>query len=144
MEFSAVNCRRRSRETPLGSGANKDGCFRRLYPTGKYSVFSPCPVQRFGLLHITCQTPIVIARWSLSGKHQHGRLVVIILLRVGCRKKYIFLVFSKRKFRKVKRTVSTPSRQHLNRFSWNLASLLSDIFPRKSCRRFLFSFSVFE
>ena len=25
-----------------------------------------------GLLHITCQTPIVIARRSLSGKHQHG------------------------------------------------------------------------
>ena len=30
MEFSAVNCRRPSRETPLGLGAKKDGCFRRL------------------------------------------------------------------------------------------------------------------
>ena len=30
MEFSAVNRRRPSRETPLGPGAKKDGCFRRL------------------------------------------------------------------------------------------------------------------
>ena len=27
MEFSAVNCRRPSRETPVGPGAEKDGCF---------------------------------------------------------------------------------------------------------------------
>ena len=31
MEFSAVNRRRPSRETPLGPGAKKDGCFRRLH-----------------------------------------------------------------------------------------------------------------
>ena len=31
MEFSAVNRRRPSRETPLGPEAKKDGCFRRLY-----------------------------------------------------------------------------------------------------------------
>ena len=30
MEFSAVNRRRPSRETPLGPGAKKDGCSRRL------------------------------------------------------------------------------------------------------------------
>ena len=30
MEFSAVNRRPTSRETPLGPGAKKDGCFRRL------------------------------------------------------------------------------------------------------------------
>ena len=30
MEFSAVNRRRPSRETPIGPGAKKDGCFRRL------------------------------------------------------------------------------------------------------------------
>ena len=30
MEFSAVNRRRPSRETPLGPGAKKDRCFRRL------------------------------------------------------------------------------------------------------------------
>ena len=30
MEFSAVNCRRPSHETPLGPGAKKDGCFCRL------------------------------------------------------------------------------------------------------------------
>ena len=30
MEFLAVNRRRPSCETPLGSGAKKDGCFRRL------------------------------------------------------------------------------------------------------------------
>ena len=30
MEFSAVNRRRLSRETPLEPGAKKDGCFRRL------------------------------------------------------------------------------------------------------------------
>ena len=30
MEYSAVNRRRPSRETPLGPGAKKDGCFRRL------------------------------------------------------------------------------------------------------------------
>ena len=30
MEFSAVNRRRPSRETPLGPGAKKDGYFRRL------------------------------------------------------------------------------------------------------------------
>ena len=42
MEFSAVNRRRPSRETPLGPGAKKDGCFRRLclvrpqvFPFGK-------------------------------------------------------------------------------------------------------------
>ena len=84
--------------------------------------------------YITCQTPIVIARW----------LGVIILLRVRCRKKYFFLVPSERKFRKVKRTFSTPSRQPLNRFSWNLASLFSISFSQKPCRRFLFSFSDFE
>ena len=33
-----------------------------------------------------------------SGKHQHGRLGVKILLRVRCRKKHIFLVFSERNF----------------------------------------------
>ena len=30
MEFLAVNRRRPSRETPIGPGAKKDGCFRRL------------------------------------------------------------------------------------------------------------------
>ena len=30
MEFSAVNRRRPSCETPLGPGAKKDSCFRRL------------------------------------------------------------------------------------------------------------------
>ena len=30
MEFSAVNRRRPFRETPLGSGVKKNGCFRRL------------------------------------------------------------------------------------------------------------------
>ena len=30
MEFSAVNRRRPSCETPLGPGAKKDGCFSRL------------------------------------------------------------------------------------------------------------------
>ena len=30
MEFSAVNRRRPSRETPLGPGAKKDGCFHGL------------------------------------------------------------------------------------------------------------------
>ena len=30
MEFSAVNRRRPSRETPLGPGGKKGGCFRRL------------------------------------------------------------------------------------------------------------------
>ena len=30
MKFSAVNRRRPSRETPLGPGAKKNGCFRRL------------------------------------------------------------------------------------------------------------------
>ena len=65
---------------------------------------------------------------------------VIILLRVRCRKNYIFLVFSERKFQKVKRTSLTPNRQPLNRFNWNSDSLLSDIFPWKPCPRFLFSF----
>ena len=53
-------------------------------------------------------------------------------------------VFSEGKFRKVKHTFLTPSRQPLNRFSWHLTSLLSDSFPQKTCRRFLFSFSLFE
>ena len=30
MEFSAVNRRRPSRETPVGPGAKKGGCFRKL------------------------------------------------------------------------------------------------------------------
>ena len=47
-----------------------------LNPTGKCSVFTPRPAWTFVLLHITCQTSIVIARW----------LGVIILLRVRCRK----------------------------------------------------------
>ena len=34
MEFSAVNRRRPSCKTPLGPGAKKDGCFRRL-PRGR-------------------------------------------------------------------------------------------------------------
>ena len=93
------------------------------------------------MLHITCQTPIVIARWSLSGKHQHGRLGVIILLRVRCRKKK-FLVFLEQKFRKVKHTFSTPSWQPLNQFGWNLASLLSDtvIFLENHVSDFCFLF----
>ena len=70
----------------------------------------------------------------------YGRLGVIILLRVRCRQKYIFLFFSERKFQKVKRTFLTPSRHPLNRFSWNLASLLWDSFPWKLCQQFLFSF----
>ena len=32
MEFLAINCRRPSYETPLGPGAKKNGCFRRLLP----------------------------------------------------------------------------------------------------------------
>ena len=68
-----------------------------LHPTGKWSILPPRPALTVGLLHITCQTPIVIARWSLSGRHQHGWLGVIILLRLRCRKKYFFLVFSERK-----------------------------------------------
>ena len=74
----------------------------------------------------------------------YGRLGVIILLRVRCHQKYIFLVFSERKFRTFQRTFLTPSRQPLNRFSWNLVSLLSDSLPRKRVGDFLFSFSVFE
>ena len=65
----------------------------------------------------------------LSLLHQHGWVGVIILLRVRCRKKYIFLVFSEQKFWKVKRTFLTPSRQPLNRFSLNLATSLADSFP---------------
>ena len=30
--YSAVNCRCPSRETPLGPGVKKDGCFHRLIP----------------------------------------------------------------------------------------------------------------
>ena len=37
-EFSAVNRRRPSRETPLGPGAKKDGCFRRLTNVGSLAV----------------------------------------------------------------------------------------------------------
>ena len=73
--------------------------------------------------------PIVVARWLHVG--------VIILSRVRYRKKYIFLFFSERKFRKVKPTFWTPSRQPLNRFSWNLASLLPCVFDFW----FLFPFS---
>ena len=58
--------------------------------------------------------------------------------------KYIFLVFSEWKFQKVKSTFSTPSQQPLNRFSWNLASLLPDSFPRKLCWQFLFFSSPFS
>ena len=52
------------------------------------------------------------AAYHLSNAHCYcrRRLGVIILLRVRCRKKSVFLGFSKRKFRKVKRTFSTPSR----------------------------------
>ena len=39
MEFSAVNRRRPSRETPLGPGAKKDGCFRRLVKRQKDKKF---------------------------------------------------------------------------------------------------------
>ena len=39
MEFSAVNRRRPSRETPLGPGAKKDGCFRRLHNAPWLPVF---------------------------------------------------------------------------------------------------------
>ena len=37
MEFLAVNRRRPSRETPLGPGAKKDGCFRRLLDLMSYN-----------------------------------------------------------------------------------------------------------
>ena len=37
MEFLAVNRRRPSRETPLGAGAKKDGCFRRLLDLMSYN-----------------------------------------------------------------------------------------------------------
>ena len=45
MEFSAVNRRRPSRETPLGPGAKKDGCFRRLAKRE----FTPAILFLFGL-----------------------------------------------------------------------------------------------
>ena len=38
MEFSAVNRRRPSRETPLGPGAKKDGCFHRLHREIIYNI----------------------------------------------------------------------------------------------------------
>ena len=42
MEFSAVNRRRPSRETPLGPGTKKDGCDRRLKKVQKdYKIFKP-------------------------------------------------------------------------------------------------------
>ena len=96
------------------------------------------------LIKKNCQTPIVIARWSLSGKHQHGRLGVIILLGLRCCKNYIFLVFSEQKFQKVKRMFLTPSRQPLNWFSWNLASLFSDSFAWKLCLIFVFFFRFWK
>ena len=40
MEFSAVNRRRPSYETPLGPGAKKDGCFRRLNISRHARMFS--------------------------------------------------------------------------------------------------------
>ena len=88
--------------------------------------------------------PIVRARWSLSGMHQHWRLGVKIPLRVRSRKKYILLFSSKWKFRQVERTFLTPSRQRLNRFGWNLASVLSDSFSPKLCLRIMISFFVLE
>ena len=60
------------------------------------------------------------------------------------KKKYFSCFLGTKRFRKMKRTFLTPSRQPLNRFSWNLASLLSDSFPRNRCRRFLFSFFRFR
>ena len=54
--------------------------------------------------------------------------------------KIYFSCFLGTRFRKVKRTFLTPSRRPLNRFSWNLASLLRDSFPRKPCRLFVFFF----
>ena len=53
MEFSAVNRRRPSRETPLGPGAKKDGCFRRLVVNGESFVVA-CPLWRF--VHTRFQT----------------------------------------------------------------------------------------
>ena len=48
-----------------------------------------------------CQTPIVIARWSLSGKHQNGWLGVIILLRLDAAKNLFFLFSRNENFGKL-------------------------------------------
>ena len=52
---------------------------------------------RYHLSNVYClkkikkKPPIVIARWSISDKHQHGRLGVIIPLRLRCPKSISFL-----------------------------------------------------
>ena len=48
---------------------------------------------RGSLINMDCQIPIVIARWSFSGKHEWKQLGVIILLQLRYHKK-LFLLFS--------------------------------------------------
>ena len=82
--------------------------------------------------------------WFLFWSILNGVTLKTTNCGLRCRKKCICLFVSERKFRKIKRTFLTPSRQPLNRFGWNFTGLLSDSFPRKPCLRFLFCFSVFE
>ena len=60
MEFSAVNCRRPSRETPLGPGVKKDGCFRRLPNCEMASIFQTLALT----LWFTLQT--VLSKWQMN------------------------------------------------------------------------------
>ena len=62
-------------------------------------------------------------------------------VEVRCRKKSIFLVFSERKFWKVKRTFLTPSRQPLNPEIWPAYCQIVFLENRVGDFCFLFPFS---
>ena len=86
-------------------------------------------------IHTTSRIKIWPAAYHLSNAYCYCKMIRcynLVAVKMQQKIKYIFLVFSERKFRKVKRTFWTPSRQPLNRFSWNLASLLSDSFFSKT------------
>jgi len=90
------------------------------------------------LLHVACQSSFVWQSWSLSGIDQniaHWTFRWHNLITGKTPQKVHFPFFSKVKFWRVVRTFSTPPRQPLYQFGWNLARLLLDSSSAKLCLR---------
>jgi len=104
--------------------------------TGK--LFSAARRIRLLLLHVTCQSSIVWESWSLSVIDQnitHWTFRRHNLITGKTPQKIYFPSFLKSKFWRVVCTFSTPSRQPLDQFGWNLARMLPDSFSTKPCLR---------
>ena len=77
MEFSAVNRRRPSRETPPGPGAKKDGCFRRLDFGETTESNSNKSIEQFRYIKMQPKT-IDLSMTPRPGNKPHNKLCIVI------------------------------------------------------------------